>query len=124
LAAASDGASQALVDEALGLLDTVTEPSAMWASLALAEREKRPHAALDAKLAKLDTPLTEMLKFADSKFLKGEPTAVEAALWQLPADEQPYACVMALVRVGTAAPAPCRGFAKAALFGSERPYFR
>jgi hypothetical protein len=31
---------------------------------------------------------------------------------------------MAMVRVGTAAPAPCRAFVKAALFASERPYFR
>jgi hypothetical protein len=124
LAAASDGASQSLVDEALGMLDQATDPSALWASLALAERETRPHAALDAKVAKLDSPVAEMSKFADAKFLEADPAAVEAALWRLPADDQSYACVMALVRVGVAAPAPCRDLAKAALFGSERPYFR
>jgi hypothetical protein len=124
LAAASDGASQTLVDEALGMLEQVTDPAALWPSLALAERELRPHAALDAKVAKLDSPVAEVSRFADSKFLKGDTAAVEAALWRLPAEDQPYACVMALVRVSVAAPAPCRGLAKAALFGSERPYFR
>jgi Zn-dependent protease with chaperone function len=123
LAAASDGASRALIDEALGMLDQVTDPSALWPSLALAERERRPHAALDARLAKLDSPVAEMSKFADAKFLEGNAAAIDSALWQLPAGDQPYACVMALVRVGDAAPAPCRAFAKAALFGSERPYF-
>jgi Zn-dependent protease with chaperone function len=123
-AAASDGASQALVDEALGMLDKVTQPPSLWVGIALSEREQRPHAELDAKALKLGPHAPEMLKFADSKFLKGEPATVLAALWRLPANDQPLACVMAMVRVNASAPDPCREFAKAALFGPERPYFR
>jgi Zn-dependent protease with chaperone function len=123
-AAASDGASQALVDEALGMLDSVTQPSALWVGIALSERELRPHAALDAKVLKLGARAPEMLKFADAKFLKGEPAAAVEALWRLPANDQPVACVMALVRVNVSAPDPCLELAKAALFAVERPYFR
>ncbi|HEX2873664.1 MAG TPA: M48 family metallopeptidase [Polyangiaceae bacterium] len=124
LAAASDGASQALVDEALGVLDDAKDGPALWASIALAERELRPHPALDAAAQKRSDVAPQLLKFADSKFLEADPTAAEAELWKLPADDQPQACVMALVRVSVSAPAPCRELAKAALFASERPYFQ
>jgi len=123
-AAASDGASQSLVDEALEMLDGLTQPSTLWVGIALSEREQRSHAALDAKVLKLGPQAPEMLKFADSKFLKGEPSVVLETLWRLPANDQPLACVMALVRVNVAAPDPCLEFAKAALFVPERPYFR
>jgi hypothetical protein len=124
LAAASDGASQTLINEALASLDDPSAGSVLWASIALAEREQRPHAALDALASKQGASTSRLLKFIDPAFLRGTASVVEAELWQLPARLQPQACVMALVRAGTAAPAPCREFAKAALFASERPYFR
>ena len=96
----------------------------MWPTIALLEREQRPHAALDALALKQGPFAPHLLKFAEAAFLKGAPAAVEAELWKLPAAQQPHACVMALVRVGAAAPSPCRELAKAALFASERPYFR
>jgi Zn-dependent protease with chaperone function len=124
LAAASDGASQALVNEALARAEELPDGDAMWPTIALLEREQRPHAALDALASKQGPFAPHLLKFADAAFLKGAPAAVEAELWKLPAAQQPHACVMALVRVGAAAPSPCRELAKAALFASERPYFR
>jgi hypothetical protein len=123
LAAASDGASTALVDEALGMLEQVKDPAALWPSIALAERELRPHAALDAVALARERATPQLLKFANAQFLKGDPAGVEAELWSLPAEAQPFACVMALVRVNAAAPDACRDFAKAALFAPERPYF-
>ena len=112
------------MDEALGRLDEAKDGPALWASIALAEREQRSHAVLDAAAQKRSDLAPQLLQFADSKFLKADPAAAEAALWKLPADDQPQACVMALVRVSVAAPAPCRELAKTALFSSERPYFR
>jgi hypothetical protein len=125
LAAASDGASQSMVDEALRMLDDAKEGPALWASIALADRENRTHAALDAAAQKRSEGAAQLLNFADAKYLlAADRAAVEADLWKLPADDQPQACVMALVRVGVAAPTPCRELAKTALFASERPYFR
>jgi hypothetical protein len=124
LAAASDGASQTLVDEALASADEKAGSSTMWATIALLEREQRPHASLDALALKQGAFAPQLLKFADAAFLKGAPAAVEAELWKLPAAYQSHGCVLALVRAGKGAPAPCREFAKAALFASERPYFR
>jgi hypothetical protein len=124
LAAASDGASPTLVNEALASPDQLRAGPAMWATIALLAREQRPHAALDALALKQGAFAPPLLEFADAAFLRGAATAVEAKLWKLPAALQPQACVMALVRVGAAAPTPCRELAKAALFASERPYFR
>jgi len=80
--------------------------------------------ALDALAAKQGGFAPQLLKFADSAFLRGAATTVEGELWKLPAALQPQACVMALVRSSADAPARCRELAKAALFASERPYFR
>jgi hypothetical protein len=124
LAAASDGASRVLVDAALAKFDDLEQASAAWATIALAGREGKPHALLDASMQKADPEAPRVLRFVDAAFLEGDATTVEAELWKLSAENQPFACVVALVRAAERAPGPCRSFAKAALFASERPYFR
>jgi Zn-dependent protease with chaperone function len=54
----------------------------------------------------------------------GSCSGLEAELFKLPAELQASACVMALVRAGEKAPAPCRALATWYLFAAERPYFR
>ena len=125
LAAASEGASRALVDAALALEGEPASVSSIWPSIALLEREGRPHAVLDARARQeLTHGADQTLSFANGDYLKGKPEALEAALEQLLPEQQAFACVMALVRDAERAPSPCRELSKASLFASERPFFR
>jgi hypothetical protein len=124
LAAASDGASAALIAEALLHLNDVDQPSAMLAATALAEREGARHAELDAKLARAFPDGAELLRFGDKALLSRPKLDVEASLLELSAGAQPYACVVALVRAPELAPSSCRKLATRGLFASERPHFR
>ncbi|HYP90752.1 MAG TPA: hypothetical protein VEQ59_21425, partial [Polyangiaceae bacterium] len=72
LAAASEGASRALIDEAL-LLHAQPTMLTVWPSIALAEREQRPHRELSV-FAEQATPLAPQLaRFTDREFLEGDP---------------------------------------------------
>jgi Zn-dependent protease with chaperone function len=124
LAAASGGASPALIKQALGLSKEAPSEASLWPSIALAEREHQSHPALDAQ-ARKELPEYDkaLLPFATDSFLKNR-AAAEAALGQLSPEHQRHACVMALVRAAELAPAPCSKLATSALFASERPYFR
>ncbi len=124
LAGASDGASKDLVSAALALGKDAESQAAIWPSIALAEREGRAHAALDAQARGAFPPYDKALRpFATKAFLENRKAA-EAALSDLPAEYQSFACVMALVRAPELAPSSCRKLAKASLFAPERPYFR
>jgi hypothetical protein len=122
LAAASEGASRALIDEAFSQ-PISSSYGALWSTLALAEREGRRH-GLDAEVTREGPVAEQLLPFTRQDFLASDRALVEARLWALPPELQPLACVAALVRDAARAPVECRGLAKAALFSSERPYFR
>jgi hypothetical protein len=124
LAAASEGASPALVSEALALTKPAESEASIWPSIALAEREHKTSPVLYAQ-ARKEFPSFDkaLLPFANETFLKSRALA-ETALAGLPPEYQRSACVMALVRSAELAPAPCRKLAKSTLFASQRPYFR
>ncbi|HYQ14323.1 MAG TPA: M48 family metalloprotease [Polyangiaceae bacterium] len=123
LAAASEGASHDLIDEAL-LLHAEPTVVTVWPSIALAEREHRPHEELTA-FAERSTPAAkELLRFTSAELLEGDRTQLEAALKHLPGELSVYGCVAALVREAERAPSDCRKLVKATLFSAERPFFR
>ncbi|RYZ04381.1 MAG: Zn-dependent protease with chaperone function [Myxococcales bacterium] len=125
LAGASEGATKPMIQAALEMPGEAASDQALWPSIALAEREGKSHLVLDAQARKLSPDYERvMLPFAKEPFVKGDRGTFERALAALPPEYQSYACVMALVRSGDAAPASCRKLAKGALFASERPYFR
>lgn len=125
---ASTGAGKPQVEAALALRGPVKARAALWPTIALAEREHRPHPQLDAQARESFRGYDKyLLPFASDTFLKGEKgdrAPVEAALYRLPIDLQPYACVMAMVRAPELAPGPCRKIVSTLLFASERPHFR
>jgi len=125
---ASEGASKQQIEAALALRGEVKARAALWPTIALAEREHRPHPQLDAQAREAFRGYDKyLLPFANDTFLKGEKgdrSTVEAALYRLPVDLQPYACVMAMVRASELAPGPCRKIVNTVLFASERPHFR
>jgi hypothetical protein len=122
-AAASEGASRETIEKVLQL-PFLREPSnTMWSTLALFEREGRPHEELDAVVRRANKDADKLLPFAKLDYLKkGRP--VETALSNMPVDKQAIACTMALVRSAAHAPKSCRELVKAYYFASERPYFR
>jgi hypothetical protein len=123
LAAASEGASRALIDQAFSLEAPLTF-NTLWPSVALAEREGKADAQLEVEVGR-DPAAAELLRpFTRGDFLAGDRAAVEAQLGAMPSELQAVACVIALVRDAGRAPSECRKLAKSALFSSERPYFR
>lgn len=122
LAAASEGASGALIARALAF-DGAPPFKALGPMLALAERQGQRLPRIE-ELVKRESMAQALLPFTRGDFLASKPEVVEARLRELPSELQAFACVSALVRDAERAPADCRELAKAALFASERPYFR
>jgi len=123
-AAASEGASRELIDEALALSPDSISFATAWPSIALAEREGKPHAELDAFVQSASPLAMSVLRFAQAKVLAGNAQELDQQLLDLPPALQAYACVAALVRDAERAPRACRKLVKAGLFSSERPFFR
>jgi Zn-dependent protease with chaperone function len=121
LAAASDGASPALVREALALApENGVDVFTVWYAIALAMREHgdaAPYVAAAHKLAPHDA--AAVLRFLDD-LRAGGP-----ARFQIPTIEMRAAAYgMACVLRGPAAPPKWRWVASRLLFAQERPYFR
>ncbi|MBK9265652.1 MAG: hypothetical protein IPM54_38415 [Polyangiaceae bacterium] len=124
LAAASDGATREMIEEALRPSEEREASHAIWSTIALSEREGRPHESLDAVARKMAKDADKLFPFAKLDFLKKGRAVVEPAMAKLGGDQQAQACTMAIVRSAEHAPPWCREYAKAYLFVGERPYFR
>ncbi len=126
LAAASDGASAALVQRALALgsgrgLDVYSR----WAAIGLAVREGQNYREFLQRDEVLEPEFMDHL----SRFLnltrRGVPvSAAEAELRELPPSMRGLAYSVALIVRGRSAPQAWRQGAKRLLFAWERPYFR
>jgi hypothetical protein len=108
LAAASDGASEALMKQASNAMDD--ETAAALAGLAV-RRGESPNDLLE----KAELP---------KELAQATPKQLEAIAQKLPLRPRGLALVFGLVALQEKAPAPWRGEVKALLFPSERPYFR
>lgn len=124
LAAASEGATREMIEEALRPSEEREASHAIWSTIALFEREGRPHEGVDAIARKMAKEADKLFPFAKLDFLKKGRAVVEPAITKLDADQQAHACTMAIVRSAEHAPPWCREFVKAYLFVGERPYFR
>jgi len=127
LAAASQGASPALIREAFELPTAAgVGQDSLWATAALALREGRdpgPFLALGGELG-LRPDQLRMLEVLDADALRAEPEAAMGRLRQgHNAFLQGQALVMGIVLLQDEAPPRWRQEARALLFDSERPYF-
>lgn len=121
LLGASEGAPGAVVQRALALpLDEGIDDATMWASLALAVREHADTTALLA-LAEERTGVAElMLRFTDRAHVRDAPESLPSGLT---AQMRGFGRIMALVALGTDAPAVWRADVRRLLLPPERPYF-
>ncbi|MBX3248193.1 MAG: hypothetical protein KF901_13525, partial [Myxococcales bacterium] len=127
LAAASDGASERVRAAALALpADRGIDPLTVWSAIALATRHGGDAASLVAAARELydDAIVDAMLPWADPSRLRDEPDALVALVDDLVFPLRAHARVMALVVLDGDVPPEWRHEARAALFASERPYFR
>ncbi|NUU00755.1 M48 family metallopeptidase [Herbaspirillum robiniae] len=130
LAAASSGASHALVERALAQpLDDKADAAGLYARAALAIRTGRdlvPYRAAFARIAReqgmstrMDDP---MYRFA-SALKERKPDEANKALQGMPMEIRGLAYAMGVTVLGAAAPAEWRTGARCLLFAYERPYF-
>jgi hypothetical protein len=125
LAAASDGASADMVQRGLALsAGDGLDKDTLWASVALAAREKRDYHQLLARAPEGDDEwMPQMQAFLES-VVQGQPqSASEALLTSLPPELRGQAYSMAVVVLGKKAPLAWRSAALNLLFSMERPYF-
>jgi len=126
LAAASDGASAALIDRALALgakagLDTYSR----WVTIGLAMRERRDYEYLLQGDEGTPAEYTDHLtRFVDLMRRGSSVAAAEAELRDLPLSMRGLAYSVAVIAKGRDAPPAWRRGAKRLLFAWERPYFR
>lgn len=126
LAAASDGASAALVAKALALpLDQGLDESTVWASVGLAARARRDLTAFEpmARNAAPQGRADALLRFVDALKSGKPPQAAEPLLDGLPPELRGHGYSIGTIMLGAKAPASWREGAKRLLFASERPYF-
>ena len=126
LAAASDGASAALIDRALALgakagVDTYSR----WVSIGLAVREGTDYQYLLQGDEGMPAEYTDHLsRFLDLMRRGSSVAAAEAELRELPLSMRGLAYSVAVIAKGRTAPQAWRQGAKRLLFAWERPYFR
>ncbi len=126
LAAASDGASAALIDRALALgakagVDTYSR----WVTIGLAVRERRDYEDLLQGDEGMPAEYTDHLsRFVDLLRRGSSVAAAEAELRELPLSMRGLAYSVAVIAKGRNAPQAWRRGAKRLLFAWERPYFR
>lgn len=125
LAAASKGASPALVAQALALPATQgVDDSTVWAALALAQRAGQDTAGYEA-VARRAAPMhgEAMLRFADALRRGEAPEQAEQLLAGMPPELRGQGYSIGMVLLGARAPAAWRDAARQLLFASERPFF-
>ena len=124
LAAASEGASPALIGEALKLGVPEQNEDALPAMLALASREKRDTSAYAQALRRSRSEDAE----AQLRFLAlaqaGKLREADQALLGLAPQQLGQAFSMGVILLGQQAPSTWREGAKRLLFATERPWFR
>ncbi|MGQ0834458.1 MAG: M48 family metalloprotease [Gammaproteobacteria bacterium] len=128
LAAASDGASPALAEQALALTpDQGIDPDTVWAAIALAARYKRdvtPYIDIAKRSASGDAAgAVAFIEFIRSS-ARLDPAAAEKMLDHVLPETRGHAYSAAVVLLGENAPAKWREMAKRLLFSAERPFFR
>lgn len=125
LAAASDGASAALLEKALALpMDQGLDESTVWAAMALAIRARQDLAPFEAAVRQVASRQADtMLRFAEVLKNEAPPEEAERLLAGLPPELRGHGYSMGSVVLGTKAPKAWRDGAKRLLFASERPYF-
>lgn len=125
LAAASDGATLALVAKALALpADSGLDTDTVWTSIALAARagqDTRPAESTAHRAAPRHAAV--VLAFIEELRRGRAPLEAAAAVDHLPPELRAQAYGAGLVMLGAKAPAAWRHAAKRVLFASERPYF-
>jgi hypothetical protein len=125
LAAASDGASSALVRHALSTpADQGIDDATVWASIALATRAGSDTAQLRQLAGRaVAAQSVPMLAFVDALKAGRPPAEAERHIAALPPELRGHCYSMGTVMLGSKAPAAWRNGAKRLLFASERPYF-
>ncbi|HMI93513.1 MAG TPA: hypothetical protein VK509_19205, partial [Polyangiales bacterium] len=126
LAAASDGASDAVVARARELPDDAgLQNATVWISLALAAREGRDPTALVARAREQAGDNAEvMLAWADAKQLRENRERLERELRELSPSERGAARLMGVLLLGPDAPEPWWNEVRALLFRNERPFLQ
>ncbi len=121
MVAASDGAPEDLVAEALALEgEAGVSPLTAWTALALAAREGADRSALVAAAEAVEAEVTAALVAA---LEAGTAEAFEAAAATQPPMMRGQVLAAGLVLLGDEAPAAWRREVRALLFMTERPYF-
>jgi hypothetical protein len=126
MAAASDGASPKLVEQALTMpFNAATDGSTLWCTLGLAAREKRNLAPFIAAYQQIEPKAADaILRFLQLAQGAQDSIKAEAALNGLAPQQRGQAYGLAVVALGDGAPAAWRDNVKRLLFVPERPYFR
>lgn len=125
LAAASDGASPALIVKALALpADQGIDDSSVWAGVALAARAKQDLSAFAPAIQQATRGRHEgLLRFIDALRSGQRPEVAERLLDGLTPELRGHGYSIGAVMLGAKAPQAWRDAAKRLLFVSERPYF-
>ena len=125
LAAASDGASRAIINRALALpIDQGIDEYTAWVALGLALRERRDPAPYLAVIRDYkDESADKVLEFITAARSATNPADADQLLDGLQLEARGQAYATALVIMGTRAPAEWRNGADRLLFVPERPYF-
>ncbi|HTJ98178.1 MAG TPA: M48 family metallopeptidase [Bordetella sp.] len=123
LVAASDGATPAMVKEALAQdpqagVDSVT----VWATIGLAIREKHDYRPLLSRLAELSPYYGHTMQTLLESLARGKVDA--HTVDGLPPEMRGQLYTIGVIAMGKHAPQEWRDGANALLFGSERPYFK
>lgn len=127
LVAASDGASQDIVDRALDMsLERGIDVDSGWAAFALALREHRNLAAYASALRRQgirDAEFQQVMTFLRAAQKDPQTTDATALLRGLPLEVRGHAYGAACVVLGKRTPTSWRSSAQRLLFVAERPYF-
>ncbi|WP_460711071.1 M48 family metalloprotease [Lysobacter terrae] len=126
LAAASDGASTQIVQQALRTpVNEKADDALAWFMLALASREHADLTRLTSRLGKAEVrDKAALTRFFEQVRNGADVAAAESALGSVDPRNRGIAYAMAVVMRGDRAPAAWRDGAKRLLFAAERPYFR
>ncbi|MDQ3031751.1 MAG: M48 family metallopeptidase [Myxococcota bacterium] len=125
-AAASDGASEALLRRAATILEEPIDPIATLALTALAVREHWRAHEVFARVAALDPSgaLDDLVDVLMSPTLADDPSPLLAIADRCDLFFRGQVLAMGLVVLGDRAPIEWRAEARALLFATERPFFR
>ena len=125
LAAASEGATEAITERAWSLpVEAGTDGGTVWPTIALAMREGRdPSPFIEQARTIYDDDAEPLLDLIERGAIT-DPSAIEGVLDQLVPVLRGEALVMGIVLNGASAPEQWRRTVRALLFVPERPFFR